>query len=129
MLAFVFGLIIAGGTVVWLIEDRIDTFGDGVWWALVTTTTVGYGDIAPGDAGGGSLRPFTLAGIGTLGMITGSIGAHFTGIGVERPDLPPDVQHVRQRLDHWATLSIAERRRVVRLLEQVTEDEEAAGPV
>ena len=40
-----------GGSSMYLVEVRdnpdITTLMDGMWWALVTTTTVGFGDIAP----------------------------------------------------------------------------------
>ncbi|CAN5489454.1 hypothetical protein BH10ACT3_BH10ACT3_00380 [soil metagenome] len=126
VLGFVFVLIVAGGTAAWMIEDRITTFGDGVWWALVTTTTVGYGDIAPEDAGGRVIATILmLAGIGTLGMITGSIATYFTGMTADRPDLPADVHYVQQRLGQWALLQPAERRRLIGLLEQVAADDTA----
>ena len=44
---------IATGFVSTLVDRRdFPTFGDGVWWAIVTLGTVGYGDIVPHTAWG-----------------------------------------------------------------------------
>ena len=123
VLVFTAVLIVAGGTGVALLEEGIDSWGDGMWWALVTTTTVGYGDIAPVDVPGRLIAVVLMvAGIGTLGMITGSIATYFTTLGDER--LPTDVRYVRQRLAQWSAMSHSERLRLSRLLDHIVEDEE-----
>ena len=54
------------------------TIWDAFWWALVTITTIGYGDIFPRTAGGRLLAIFLMfAGIGTLGISTAAIAAYF----------------------------------------------------
>ena len=53
-LALTFFLLAAVGAIVIKIVDRHDfsSFGSGLWWALQTFTTVGYGDIVPTTAMG-----------------------------------------------------------------------------
>jgi voltage-gated potassium channel len=80
--AFAFSLVgtatAIGGLTVFLIEHgenpAMQTIGDGLWWALVTLTTVGFGDIAPVSGLGrvvGALLMIT--GMVTLGLFTGIV--------------------------------------------------------
>ena len=62
-------------------RDSFPTVGAGLWWAVQTVTTVGYGDHVPTNALGRSLAALVmLVGIGFLTVITASI----TGSFVER---------------------------------------------
>ncbi|MGM8364938.1 potassium channel family protein [Virgibacillus sp. W0181] len=71
-------LVVGGGTVVTFTEPNIDTFADGLWWAIVTTTTVGYGDISPDTISGRMVAVLLMiVGIGMIGMLTGSITTFF----------------------------------------------------
>ena len=70
--------IISFGYIFYLTEPEIKTFGDGIWWALVTITTVGYGDITPlttlGRVVAGTLMFF---GLGLIATVTAIVSAKF----------------------------------------------------
>lgn len=60
------------------VEPSINTFSDALWWAIVTTTTVGYGDISPTTPIGRVLAvTLMLVGIGIIGTLTSSITSYF----------------------------------------------------
>ena len=57
-------------------EDR--PFPDALWWAIVTLTTVGFGDISPVSLGGRAIGVVLMFfGIGVLGTFTATIASVF----------------------------------------------------
>ena len=67
------------------------SLGSGLWWAVQTTTTVGYGDHVPTTAAGQLLAAVVmLFGIGFLAIITAAITSTFVArradkVGAEAP--------------------------------------------
>jgi voltage-gated potassium channel len=58
--------------------SNIRSFGDGLWWALTTVTTVGYGDRFPTSTEGRVIAfALMLVGISLMGVITASVAAWF----------------------------------------------------
>ena len=58
----------------------IHSFGDGLWWAAGTVTTVGYGDMVPVTVEGRLVAvALMLVGISVLGVVTASVAAWFVG--------------------------------------------------
>lgn len=59
-------------------HDNFPSVGSGLWWAVQTVTTVGYGDHVPATLSGRLIAAFVmLAGIGFLTVITAAITSAF----------------------------------------------------
>jgi voltage-gated potassium channel len=57
-------------------QANIRTFGDALWWAVTTMSTVGYGDRYPTTTGGRVIGAgLMLAGIALLGVITATFAS------------------------------------------------------
>jgi voltage-gated potassium channel len=58
------------------INESIATFGDALWLAFTTLTSVGYGDLYPITSGGRIMAVIlTVVGMGLFGLATGEIAA------------------------------------------------------
>lgn len=65
-------------------NSNIKSFGDGLWWAVTTVTTVGYGDRFPTTSVGRVLAVgLMLVGISLMGVITASVAAWFVKMSQE----------------------------------------------
>jgi voltage-gated potassium channel len=79
------GTVVVGGAVFAAVEEHqgISTW-DGVWWAITTVTTVGYGDIVPESTGGRVIGiTIMLVGIGFVALLTAFIADRFINLTVE----------------------------------------------
>ena len=81
LIAFSSGSIIVGAFAEFIVESpnpdaKITNLGEAFWWAVVTVTTVGYGDVYPITIGGKIIASvLMIVGIGVLGTFISTLGA------------------------------------------------------
>jgi voltage-gated potassium channel len=102
-------VVVVSGAVESLVDCRdFHSAWDGMWWAVVTVTTVGYGDVYPKSVEGRIIAMVVmLFGIGFLSVLTAAIASLF--VKTERGDetdailasltrLEAELAEVKQRL-------------------------------
>jgi voltage-gated potassium channel len=58
--------------------DSFDSIWLGMWWALQTVTTVGYGDVVPAGTAGKVIAAFLmLGGLSLFAVVTGAVTSIF----------------------------------------------------
>jgi voltage-gated potassium channel len=83
VLIAVAGTLFIGAWLVLLFEEKakgsnIHDYPDALWWAIVTVTTVGYGDRFPVTEGGRIVAVILmLVGIGLIGVLTATVASVF----------------------------------------------------
>ena len=72
-------VVVAGGVLMWLLDHgEYSDVWVGMWWALQTVTTVGYGDVTPKNPSGRIIAAFVmLQGIAFLAVTTAAITSTF----------------------------------------------------
>jgi voltage-gated potassium channel len=89
-------------------SSNIHNLGQGLWWAIVTVATVGYGDHYPVTPLGQGIAAFLmLTGIGLLGVLTATFVSYFVGQEVdksqaEREELRQELAAAKVQRDRFA---------------------------
>lgn len=78
-------------------KANIHTYGDSIWWAITTLSTVGYGDRFPVTwPGRGIALVLMLAGVSLFGTITAAVASFF--VQHLEPEAPPADDDLPSRL-------------------------------
>jgi voltage-gated potassium channel len=98
--------IIAGVLIHFTDKQNFPSIGDGLWWAVQTVTTVGYGDLVPTSTSGRLIAALVMiGGIGFLTVITATITSIFIENarrhieGTESDVVSAKLDQIRVRLD------------------------------
>ncbi len=105
MIWFTFATIFSGAIAIAYFEDM--EIGDALWWSFVTTTTVGYGDIAPASLGGRLVAIFLmLIRIGFISSLTGTIATYFISKPTASSYQNETIQQIVKKIEDFPNLSI-----------------------
>jgi len=114
VVAWTIGVVVFG-----VVERLVDpgTFDNvwlGMWWAIQTVTTVGYGDVVPGSTAGKVIATFLmLGGLSLFAVVTGAITSAF--VAQRQKEMMHDDDPVARRLDELTAKVDALRSEVARL--------------
>jgi voltage-gated potassium channel Kch len=108
VLMMLVAMMVAAVTVHLLSPKAFATFGDEVWWAAQTVTTVGYGDVVPKTGGGRVIGGIVMfVSVATVSLVTAIVTAGFvayqqrrlSGESERHRELRDALRRIEQRLD------------------------------
>ena len=84
--------VFVAGAIVWRAEpETFGSFENGVWWAFVTVTTVGYGDFTPVSGTGRVMAVLLMfVGVGLLGTVAASLASFLDELAAARKGAEAD---------------------------------------
>jgi len=97
-------VVVGGGILMRVVDhDEYSSVWTGMWWALQTVTTVGYGDVTPKHVSGRIVASIVMfEGIAFLAIITASITSSFVERAREARDL---VTRKEEQTEHEQTIA------------------------
>ena len=104
-------VVVGAGLLVATIEEaspdrNIQSFPDGLWWAVTTVTTVGYGDKFPVTPTGRAIGAgVMIVGIGLFGLLAASLASLLVEKDLDR-ELDPQIAEINERLERIERLLI-----------------------
>jgi voltage-gated potassium channel len=102
----------------WLEPKTFHSYGDALWWAMVTTTTVGYGDIYPTTSLGRMIASILMVtGIGVIGIITGTVASFFTRANEQ--NWPQELEDVHNKMLQYPNLDEIDYQYMIDKLEKI----------
>lgn len=101
VVVLVLGFVVAAGAAAAMVDTgEVESIWDGIWWALVTVTTVGYGDVVPTGVGGRIVAiAVMLVGIGFFAMLTATVAATFVKADEHPGQLQAELREMSTRLE------------------------------
>ncbi|MEB3780145.1 MAG: potassium channel family protein [Desulfurococcales archaeon] len=124
-------VIVAGGVGFYVTENKdrggmVEGLGDAIWMSLVTSTTVGYGDMVPHTTGGRVVASLIMIfGVGTIGFFVSTLAANIAKmlvseqLGEGEPPLVREKKLLARAVLHIEELGEDEFRDLIRRLNNI----------
>jgi voltage-gated potassium channel len=93
-------VVVSGAAIAAVDSGDVHSVQDGMWWALVTVTTVGYGDVVPHTPAGRLVASVVmLVGIGFVALLTATVAARFVKEDRQKEELGVKLDRLNDRLE------------------------------